>query len=455
MVEGKVVSLDIASPDGRSIPVTANLSSGMVNGNPVRRVALRDEREQRMREEALDQARLAAESANQQKSSFLAMMSHELRTPLNAMLGSSELLAKTELDTRQRELLSMFREAGSLMLALVSDVLDFSKIEAGQLELNPQPFRLTALGDDIRGMWAGEAERRGLTLAIDMAGVEGLVVHADPMRLRQIVFNLVSNGLKFTASGGVSVKLVAEPDGERSHVRITVTDTGIGIAADRVERVLDAFVQADSSITGQFGGTGLGLPISRSLARQMSGDIVVTSVDGKGSQFEVSLTLPNAVEGGFQQAEETSIVLDQRVRVLAVEDNDLNRRILAAILQQWDTDVSWAHNGVEAIDQASQKGFDVILMDVQMPVMDGVTATRQIRARSGPNQHTPVIALTANVSASDQTGYHEAGMDRFVGKPIQPSHLMAVIAELFEGGSTTRSAATMTGSGNPSGQAVA
>lgn len=433
LVEGEIINLDIPVDDGRQIPVTASLSCAVVNGVAVRLVALRDEREQRMREDALDQARRAAEGANQAKSSFLAMMSHELRTPLNAMLGSAELLAKTSLDGRQRELLAMFREAGGLMLALVGDVLDCSKIEAGQLELNYQPYRLSDLGSDIKGMWAGEAERRGLSLNIDMASVDDVIVSADPMRLRQIVFNLVSNGLKFTGSGGVSVSLAAEQAAGRQKVMISVADTGIGIAPDRLERVFDAFVQADSSITRQFGGTGLGLSISRALARQMGGDIVVTSVPGKGSKFTVSLDLGVAVEDALEQVTETVVTLGAQVRILAVEDNELNRRILAAILQQWDMVVSWAHNGVEAVDLAEQDQFDIVLMDVQMPIMDGVTATRMIRSNGGPNARTPVIALTANVSTNDQEGYLTAGMDRFVGKPIQPSQLLAVIAEVLGG----------------------
>lgn len=421
--------LEYVVPDGEIRTLCAEIAPARVAEKSYLIASFRDETERDRHLGEVEAARTLADEANLAKSSFLAMMSHELRTPLNAMLGSADLLGRTNLDARQTELLSMFREAGGLMLALVGDVLDFSKIEAGQLELNPQPMLLGELANDITGMWAGEAERRGLSLDVDVSGLGGVAVRADVMRLRQIVFNLVSNSLKFTATGGVKVTLDSQTDDGRESVRICVADTGIGIPADRLDRIFDAFIQADVSITRQFGGTGLGLPISRSLARQMGGDLTVTSIAGAGSTFTVKLELEHAemIEADVVTVSDDRIERD--IRILAVEDNELNRRILGAILELCDAEVVWAENGVEAVAQSATSRFDVILMDVQMPVMDGMTATRTIRAGGGLNCNTPIIALTANVSLKDQAAYIESGMNLFVAKPIQPSHLLQVMSQ--------------------------
>jgi two-component system, sensor histidine kinase len=418
--------------DGEKQVLTTHIAMAQVGEMSYLVLSFRDETEQQRHVDALEAARVLADEANQAKSSFLAMMSHELRTPLNAMLGSADLLKRTSLDEHQQSLLSMFTEAGGLMLALVSDVLDFSKIEAGQLELNPQPMAIADLAGDIEGMWAGEAKRRGLFLKVHTSGVRDVVVNADVMRLRQIVFNLVSNGLKFTGQGGVDVRFAAQVDGPRQQVTITVTDTGIGIPEARRDSIFDAFVQADASITRQFGGTGLGLPISRSLARQMDGDLIATSVIGVGSTFTVTLNLDAASLENQQTNDEADGSIDRPLSVLVVEDNDLNRRVLGAMLQLWDTDITWAHNGVEGVTQAAQRAFDVILMDVQMPVMDGITATGVIRSTQGPNQSTPIVALTANVSQKDQASYFAAGMDLFVAKPIVPAQLMAALSDALD-----------------------
>jgi two-component system, sensor histidine kinase len=440
-IEPALGLLDVPSTDpleasfrtraGKTFPVALHRTDMVLNGHEIFLISITDLSEQKAREAAMEEARKAAEQANLAKSSFLAMMSHELRTPLNALLGSADLLTRTELDERQRELVSMFTEAGGLMLALVSDVLDFAKIEAGQLELNPHPFAVADLSGDIRGMWAGEAERRGLELSVDCSPVAGLVVSGDVMRLRQIVFNLVSNALKFTSKGGVQVTMDSRTEAGQQRLLITVRDTGIGIPADRLSGIFDAFVQADSSITRRYGGTGLGLPISRSLARQMGGDITVESVPGAGSTFWVNVLLPAAVLDDTCVATGPAEELDRKARILAVEDNELNRRILAAILSLWDTEVTWATNGAEAVEAASQSAFDIILMDVQMPVMDGISATGMIRAGCGPNQQSPIIALTANVSAADQARYKACGMDRFVPKPIEATSLVTAMSELL------------------------
>jgi two-component system, sensor histidine kinase len=428
-VASELDKFQYTAPDGEIRTLYADIAPARVAENSYLIASFRDETERERHLSEVEAARALADEANLAKSSFLAMMSHELRTPLNAMLGSADLLGRTNLDARQTELLSMFREAGGLMLALVGDVLDFAKIEAGQLELNPQPMLLGALANDITGMWAGEAERRGLSLDVDVSGLGGVAVSADVMRLRQIVFNLVSNGLKFTAKGGVKVTFASSTVSARETVTICVADTGIGIPADRLDRIFDAFVQADVSITRQFGGTGLGLPISRSLARQMGGDLTVTSNGGAGSTFTVTLELDHAEMIKTDAVTVTDDSIEQHIRVLAVEDNELNRRILGAILELCDTEVAWAENGVEAVAQATQNRFEVILMDVQMPVMDGITATRTIRAGGGPNSNTPIIALTANVSLKDQANYVDSGMNLFVAKPIQPSHLLHVMSQ--------------------------
>ena len=422
--EGQVNTFNGRHCTGQEVPISATFSLGTVDGTAFRIIALRDETERRAREEALEIAKQSAEHANEAKSSFLAMMSHELRTPLNALLGSAELLARTQLDDTQANYVRMFNEAGRLMMAMVNDVLDYAKIEAGQLEIEKQPTSLRQLARELETLWGPHAASKGLYLKVDTTRLDWDMVFGDPTRLRQIVFNMVSNAVKFTVSGGVTIKLSSITTGQACQLGIEVADTGVGIPLERQTSIFTAFVQADNTITRRFGGTGLGLAIAKSLAQQMHGNLTLTSAPGKGSTFlfeglfEASLAHEAAAPEVTAQSE-----IDRPLQILAVDDNDLNRRILAAMLDLWPVHTVWATNGVEALEAMELQAFDVILMDVQMPIMDGMTATRRVREGQGINRNTPIIALTANARKEDRALCMASGMTDFVAKPISAAAL--------------------------------
>ncbi|OYU77088.1 MAG: hypothetical protein CFE32_07355 [Alphaproteobacteria bacterium PA3] len=422
--EGQVSNFNGRHCAGHDVPISATFSVGMVDGMAFRIIALRDETERRAREEALEVAKQTAEHANEAKSSFLAMMSHELRTPLNALLGSAELMARTTLDNTQANYVRMFNEAGRLMMAMVNDVLDYAKIEAGQLEIEKHPTSLKQLARELDTLWGPHAASKGLYLKIDTAHLDWDMVIGDPTRLRQIVFNLVSNAVKFTVSGGVTIKLNSVTTGRDCKLRIEVEDTGVGIPLDRQASIFKAFIQADSTITRRFGGTGLGLAIAKSLAQQMQGDLTLISAPGKGStflfegQFEATFEQESAAHEAASESE-----INRPLQILAVDDNALNRQILAAMLDLWPVQTVWATNGVEALEAMELQAFDVVLMDVQMPIMDGMTATRRVREGQGINRHTPIVALTANARKEDRAMCMASGMTDFVTKPISAEAL--------------------------------
>lgn len=422
--EGQVSTFNGRHCAGYDVPISATFSLGTVDGTAFRIIALRDETERRAREEALEIAKQTAEHANEAKSSFLAMMSHELRTPLNALLGSAELMARTKLDDTQANYVRMFNEAGRLMMAMVNDVLDYAKIEAGQLEIEQHPTSLRQLARELDTLWGPHAASKGLYLKIDTDRLDWDMVIGDPTRLRQIVFNLVSNAVKFTVSGGVTIRLNSVTNGRECRMDIEVEDTGVGIPLDRQASIFKAFIQADSTITRRFGGTGLGLAIAKSLAQQMQGDLTVSSTPGKGStflfqaRFEATLEQEDAAHDAVPEGEIT-----RPLQVLAVDDNALNRQILSAMLDLWPVQTVWATNGVEALEAMALQVFDVVLMDVQMPVMDGLTATRRVREGYGLNRHTPIVALTANARKEDREQCMAAGMTDFVTKPISAEAL--------------------------------
>jgi PAS domain S-box-containing protein len=425
LVQGEVSSFLGRHHDGHEVPLSATYSVGSVDGAAFNLISLRDETERKAREEALEAAKIAAEQANEAKSSFLAMMSHELRTPLNALLGSAELMARTKLGDTQTIYVRMFNEAGRLMLAMVNDVLDYAKIEAGQLEIETHPTSLKQLATEIENLWGPQAQSKGLYFKVDTTELDRDTVLGDPTRLRQIVFNLISNAVKFSASGGIDVKFTARCGAMDCNLTIEVKDTGVGIPLDRQSSIFNAFVQADSSITRRFGGTGLGLAIAKSLAKQMGGDLLLQSTPGQGStftfvgRFDIGDLLDDALPDKLAESE-----LERPLRILAVDDNALNRQILAAMLSLWPTEVAWATNGVEALEALELEVFDAVLMDVQMPVMDGLTASRQVRAGHSPNRNTPIIACTANARHEDREACLAAGMTDFITKPYSAEALV-------------------------------
>ena len=381
------------------------------------------------------EARHAAEAANRAKTEFLATMSHEIRTPLNGVLGMAQAMEADRLSAVQRSRIDVIRRSGEALLTILNDILDLSKVEAGLLDLETAEFDL---GDLARGAHLAFAEAaRARALALDVAvdpSAEGVYL-GDMVRVRQILTNLLSNAVKFTQQGSIRLAAVHAA----GVVTFTVTDTGPGIAAERLDKVFEKFVQADSSTTRRFGGTGLGLAICRELALAMGGAVSVTSVVGEGSCFTVELPLERCADRRRAPAAPGHDALargsdDRGVRILAAEDNPVNQLVLRTLLEQVGLEADIVENGLQAVERWEEQPWDLILMDIQMPEMDGPTATRRIRVREAQTgrRPTPIIALTANAMRHQTDAYRKAGMDGFVAKPIQVGQLFAAIAAALE-----------------------
>ena len=373
-------------------------------------------------------AKEVAEQASKAKSEFLAAMSHELRTPLTGVLGIADLLAAKSLGDEERHLVEEIRSSGRHLRDLISDVLDMSRVESGKLELECASFSLSELLEEVRSLLAPHAVERGLDLTFDLDESLPPILKGDPTRLRQVLINLVGNGLKFTNRGGVSVcaSHMQEQDG-RIRLRFEVRDTGIGIPKEKQAELFESFVQVDSSTTRRHGGSGLGLAISKRLVEAMGGMLGVDSLPGVGSRFwfEVVLEVGDAAAAGPAELDPATVLPR---RILLVEDVELNRRLLQMMLSAHGHEVVFATNGAEAVELVARERFDMVLMDVQMPVMDGVEATRRIRQMAGPAREVPIIGLTASVLASEQERYLAAGMNTCLTKPIDWTQLFAVLA---------------------------
>jgi CheY-like chemotaxis protein len=386
-------------------------------------------------ERALAESSRVAVAANQLKGQFLANMSHEIRTPLNAIIGLSELGLEEVNPAKVHEYVGIVHRSGTALLGLINDILDFSKIEAGRLTLERLPFDLGELLRSLHQAMAVAAEAKGLTL--QLVGDAGVVV-GDALRVRQVLTNLLSNAIKFTAAG--DVRLSATGGAEPGAWRFAVTDTGIGMSGEQVERLFQSFSQADSSTTRRFGGTGLGLAISRELARLMGGDIVVDSTPGAGSTFTftVRFGVPTAaqeqvegrgrdVSGSVQRAAAASRLSGRQV--LVAEDNRVNQLLARTLLEKAGVVVTLVQNGLEAVTAAVEAPgrFDAILMDLQMPEMDGFEATRAIIGRLG-SASPPIIAMTAHAMSEEKEHCLAAGMVAHVAKPIDVRALYALLS---------------------------
>jgi signal transduction histidine kinase/ActR/RegA family two-component response regulator len=386
-------------------------------------------------------ARDAAEAANVLKSQFLANMSHEIRTPLNGVLAMAQIMAMGELNDTQRDRLNVVRQSGEALLAILNDVLDLSKIEAGKMELEPIEFDLADVAKHAEAAYSEMAKRKDLDLVIDLDRTADGRRYGDVGRLRQIASNLVSNALKFTEKGEVRLRLAEEVEDGREMLHLVVSDTGIGIPAEKIPMLFQKFTQVDSSTTRRFGGTGLGLAICRELAGLMDGRIWVESREGEGSAFHLVAPLPRAkalapvAPSARTDAAPALAGGPRAVRVLAAEDNPTNQLVLRTIMQTFGVDLTLVSDGLQAVDAWRGGEFDMILMDIQMPVMDGVAATRLIRETeaSGARRRIPIVALSANAMTHQVAEYLAAGMDLHVAKPIELSKLHAALREATEG----------------------
>ncbi len=407
------------------------------------------------KEVELRKSKLEAEEANKAKSSFLANMSHEIRTPMNAILGFTELLKRGYVKNEKESLryLNTIHSSGKNLLELINDILDLSKVESGHLEVEKIKTEPYATIHEVLQMLTVKASEKGIALALKADGALPKEIETDPVRLRQIAFNLIGNSLKFTEEGSVTVTCRFKEKGTRSQLIIDITDTGIGMSEDAVKNIFDPFVQADSTVTRRFGGTGLGLAISRRFAQALGGDIKVKSKLGKGSTFRVSLATGNLDGVVFLQPEEVN-KLRQKIateescrwqfpsaRILVVDDGEENRELVKLLLEEAGLSVDEAENGQLAVEKATANEYDVILMDVQMPVMDGFTAAGMLRDRG---LKIPVIALTANAMKGFEAECLEAGYSGYMSKPINIDQLMELMAKHLGGHKVNQNAGSIT-----------
>jgi len=423
---GEAFEARIIQPGGaeRWVRVFHHLKVGR-NGRWLKAVGLMHDFDARKRQElALLDAQRAAEQAAEAKAAFLANMSHEIRTPMNGVMGVLHLLKSESLSEEGRSMLEEALSCGQMLAELLNDVIDFSKIEAGHLELTSEPLDPRALVEGVTRLLRPQAEAKGLQVIVDADPKIGWVL-GDPVRLRQALFNLLGNAVKFTERGHVVVRCRSADAGV---LRFEVEDTGVGIPTAAQSRIFQRFDQGDASTTRRFGGSGLGLSITKRLAEMMSGDVGFTSVEGQGSTFWLEVAA-QAAEAQAPKIEVLEPILEG-LRVLIVEDNPTNRLIATKLLEHMGASVETAADGYLGVAAAARGGFDLILMDVQMPGIDGLEAARRIRALGGPAAATPIVALTANVLSHQRQAYLEAGMDGVVGKPISPALLIGEIARL-------------------------
>ncbi|HEY1030007.1 MAG TPA: response regulator [Pseudomonas sp.] len=377
----------------------------------------------------LIQAREESEQANRAKSDFLAMMSHELRTPMNGVLGMLQLLETTSLNDEQTEYAALATESTEHLLKVINDILDFSRIERGALELEVIPFNLLELLQSSVQVFQHSAQQRGLQLLLEtQAGLEQLEVSGDPTRIRQILVNLIGNALKFTEEGHIRVETHWQQlDDEVLWFICAVHDSGIGIGSERLERMFDAFQQADTSISRRYGGTGLGLPIARTLAERMGGTLRAESQLGAGSIFTLEIPLPFREYGERSpNSENQALSGGDGQAVLLVEDNPVNQTVIEAMLRSLGYQVSLVGDGQQALQSFANHDYGAILMDCRLPLMDGYEATRQIRQQAR-GRHVPIIALTANALQGDREACLTAGMNDYLAKPFKRADLQRIL----------------------------
>ena len=424
-------SLDLETQNGRIVSTRfREMSEG-------RRVAISvDVTEQRQREKELEQARKAAEAANESKSAFLANISHEIRTPLNGILGMAQMLCKAGLTPEQHKQAATIAESGQMLMDLLNDVLDLSKIEAGRMDIDPREGDLADVMRGLRRLWQPCADEKGVALSLMLDADLPKRLVFDPVRVRQCANNLISNALKFTDAGRVQIVVGAadRPDGD-TEIVIEVADSGCGMDPATLSRLFHPFTQGDTSTSRRHGGTGLGLSITRRLARMMGGDCVAESEPGRGSVFRLTCTAepvaaPRPVAGdsvGVESCEALDVACCRGLKVLLVDDHQVNRKVASLYLEPYGCDVTEACHGQEALDRLAAGTFDIVLLDVHMPVMDGPETIARIRGAEADWRRVPVLALTADARMGDRERYLAMGMDGYVAKPIAERELLGEI----------------------------
>jgi signal transduction histidine kinase/NO-binding membrane sensor protein with MHYT domain/ActR/RegA family two-component response regulator len=452
--------------DGSTFPVEVRLTAMSIQGEPVISAVVRDTTEERAHAEQirqhivrleevsdslrlqsreLEQERDRAHAAARAKSEFLATMSHEIRTPMNGIIGTTEMLLESRLTSEQTEQLRIIRSSGEALLQVINGILDYSKIEAGKLTLDTAAFDIAAVVDAVRALLVPAAERKQIALEVNLAPDMPRVV-GDPFRLQQVLLNLAANAVKFTEHGRVTIHVTGRPDGDRWRTCVTVRDTGIGIDEETRGRLFAPFAQADASTTRRYGGTGLGLAICKRLTELMGGRIGVDSRPGEGSAFWIELALPRESLTATTIEAAPAIGRPERQqagwRVLVAEDNSTNQRVATFMLKALGCDVELASNGRLAVEAWRRGVFDLVLMDCQMPEMDGFEAARAIRTAEAESNRTPIVAVTANALEGDRRLCLEAGMDDYVSKPMTKAALAGALDRLVDKG-LLRSPATV------------
>lgn len=432
------VEIQVESYTGRQFWVQAQCKLTYRNGEPDKVIgATQDVTSRVVAAHELEQKKRVAEQALQSRSLFLANMSHEIRTPINGVMGMLDALSKTTMDEQQQEYCKVARSSAKTLLGLINDILDFSKIDSGQISLEQVPVDISALIHEQQRVFEHIAKSKEICLEVETTATDNLYFMADPVRVKQILTNLINNAIKFTAAGQVSVKTrVLEQSNRKFLVQLIVQDSGIGIEPDRQAAIFSPFQQGDSATTRRFGGTGLGLSIVAQIAEHMGGGIRVKSTPGEGSTFIVALQLNKSTQAAattendcyFDDASQLTAEMVAGCRLLVVEDNEINQLVIAEQLKELGIEADLVQNGSEAVEryvrsQSSEKGYDLILMDCQMPVMDGYEATAAIRKLGKDALTVPIIALTANALAGEREKCVLAGMNDYLTKPVSVEQL--------------------------------
>ena len=431
------------SKTGDEIEFLGESFNGMIQALAASRQEIREQQElleQRIKErtEQLEEATRHAQAASQAKSEFLANVSHELRTPMNGIIGMLDIALDNRPVPKQEEELQTAQRCAYSLLSLLNEILDLSKIEAGKMTLERVPFHVRVILDDCIKAHQPDAANNGVAISLHVAPGVPRQLAGDPLRVRQIVSNLLSNAVKFTDQGSVTVRVEGQPsENQQFTLHLTVQDTGAGIAADKLPYIFDKFTQADGSVSRKYGGTGLGLAITHKLVEMHRGTIRVESEIGRGTTFFVTLPCEVASGGAVnsqapEEDEKGSASSINPARILVVEDNPVNQRVVTAVLRKQGYSIELANDGQEALSKLEKAGvFDLLLMDVQMPVLDGLEATRIIR-KDGRWPGLPIIAMTAHAMSGDKQRCLDAGMNAYISKPVHPSLLLSTIDQYLK-----------------------